>query len=111
MKTDFTKGQWGLNYPNPQESHFVIGNDHFEGFILNPLAHVLPPKCESEAQSLDEQEANAKLIAQAPELLEALQSIIDFCVVIPRDTFTREGQVNFQKLLNKAASIIEKATE
>jgi hypothetical protein len=67
-----TPGPWKLNYPHPSTENFIIGNDIFEDFVMNPIAEIMPPVCESEAQQLDEQEANAKLIAAAPELLEAL---------------------------------------
>jgi len=73
-----TKGPWILNYPHPSSSDFIIGNDIFEDFVMNPIAEILPPVCESEAQQLDEQEANAKLIAAAPELLESLMRFIKF---------------------------------
>jgi hypothetical protein len=73
-----TKGPWILNYPHPSSSNFIIGNDTFEDFVMNPIAEILLPVCESEAQQLDEQEANAKLIAAAPELLESLMRFIKF---------------------------------
>jgi hypothetical protein len=72
-----TPGPWTLNYPHPSSKNFIIGNDVFEDFVINPIAEILPPVCESEAQQLDEQEANAKLIAAAPALLECLQEAIE----------------------------------
>jgi hypothetical protein len=98
-----TKGPWILNYPHPSSSDFIIGNDIFEDFVMNPIAEILPPVCESEAQQLDEQEANAKLIAAAPELLESLMRFIKF---------VDDQKLEYESaMIRQAKEAIKKATE
>jgi hypothetical protein len=97
-----TKGPWILNYPHPSSNNFIIGNDTFEDFVMNPIAEILPPVCESEAQQLDEQEANAKLIAAAPELFESLSELLALLDEHEPEWYLRGHYNRAIKAINKA---------
>lgn len=56
-------------------------------------------------------EANAKLIAAAPELLEALMPLVNFCSAMPKDIFSQMGLKDLDYILNKSKDAIKKATE
>lgn len=65
MKTKHTPGPW---YYRPEEPSVEAEHNNDTGFFLTVA------DCgESRTMSVDEQKANARLIAAAPELLEALQ--------------------------------------
>lgn len=70
METKHTKGNWSYEFANDD---YIIVADDFEG--NNVIADVYSPE---ESKSNDEAKANAKLIAAAPELLNALKCILDF---------------------------------
>jgi hypothetical protein len=102
-----TPGPWTLNYPHPASDNFIIGNDLFEDFILNPIAEIMPPVCESEAQQLDEQEANAKLMTASPLLLIEAQKLIANI----KDYLSDVEDVNSIIPINGMCEAIKKATE
>lgn len=65
METKFTKGEWSINEWTQPDDRISIGA------VGTPLIAIVP----SRDVSYNEQKANAKLIAAAPDLLEALMSI------------------------------------
>lgn len=65
METKFTKGEWSINEWTQPDDRISIGA------VGTPLIAIVP----SRDVSYNEQKANAKLIAAAPDLLEALMNI------------------------------------
>ena len=108
MKQKHTAGQWLMNttkkfMAEPYLSKgLTITSD--KGIVIAFVDHALVDK------HVDEYVANAKLIVAAPDLLNALQLIMNFCAIIPKDTFTNVGANDFQALLNNGAAAIKKAT-
>ncbi|MCA6367625.1 MAG: hypothetical protein IM618_11320 [Cytophagales bacterium] len=58
----------------------------------------------------EEQAANANIMASAPALFKSLETLVDLCESIPKDTFTQEGQKNFQDAIRSAWDAMQKAT-
>lgn len=98
METKHTPGQWKVaekGCDNLTEKHIAWTN----------FMEVIGPK--NGDTSKDEDSANAKLIAAAPELLEALQFAVKFIKCCPE--LAKEERR--PKGLEKWESVIEKATE
>jgi hypothetical protein len=77
MKTTHTPGPWRLGKPF---NGFIWGPDPTRGDQSGanwPLAEILPYR--NGQRCTEEDEANARLIASAPELLEALENLITEC--------------------------------
>lgn len=98
MKTQHTLGPW---FPEITEKGTTIiktkGKDLKHGFL-------------AELQTVDsgeEEEANARLIAAAPEILQSLQKLLD---KLPNDLFGWEGD-STNPAFNEALSAIHKATD
>jgi hypothetical protein len=89
MKTQHTKGEWKMEYPLLGD--FIIHNDGLR--IVS--VHLIDDK-------LEEQEANAKLIAAAPDLLETLYEI--------QKQFNENGNMTGH-LWSKCEQAIKKATK
>ena len=97
MEKKFTKGKW------------IVSDDTGECYLVKSddgglIAFVYDGDIDEEAIHMDVVEANAKLIAAAPELLEALIKMCDF----------HEKNATWDKGNNgyyKAKQIIKKATE
>ena len=70
MSEKYTPGPWNANFT--RFSRWVVGFH-----ITDPKHGSLRPICEMGAMNPDEIAANARLIAAAPELLEALQALMD----------------------------------
>ena len=100
MQTEHTQGTWEV-FIQPTE----IGTTRTINVGSNRIATLkfMP--------TIEESEANAKLIAAAPELLAALQPLVNFCSIIPKETFTEVGANDFQYILNKCSEALIKATE
>ena len=97
MEKKFTKGNWNVS-DDTSECYLVKSDD---GGLI---AFVYDGDIDEEAIHMDVVEANAKLIAAAPELLEALIKMCDF----------HEKNATWDKGNNgyyKAKQIIKKATE
>ena len=96
--TSFTPGPWETDRNNVHSGqiatiHHCIGNDWVE--VRSPEA-----TCASE----ETQEANARLIASAPELLAALQELLKF----PSGQYSEDN--GFDAACLKAEAAIAKAT-
>jgi hypothetical protein len=57
-----------------------------------------------------QQDANANIMASAPALFKSLETLVDLCASIPKETFTPEGQKNFQAAIRSAWDAMQKAT-
>ena len=96
MKTKHTKGEWGIRFKRRigyNASHTIIYADK-EGIAENI--------CEFDGQN-KQIEANAKLIAAAPELLDALQKMYDVWYQ-HKDCYTNEqneAMFNAYEAINK----------
>jgi hypothetical protein len=93
-QTRHTKGQWKLfaGHGGTREPHKIYAHDHPKGFLIASLGYSELSVTDNDyLRNIQEQEANAKLIAEAPEtaaerdrlkiinaeLLEALEKISD----------------------------------
>ena len=96
MKTKHTKGEWGIRFKRRigyNASHTIIYADK-EGIAENI--------CEFDGQN-KQIEANAKLIAAAPEMLDALQKMYDVWYQ-HKDCYTNEqneAMFNAYEAINK----------
>lgn len=90
METKFTKGNWIFSKYEPTD--FSVHSEEGSG---NDIALVRGSK--------EETEANAKLIAAAPELLAALQKAVNY-VAYPKDE-------KYYGWVTDAEQAIKKATE
>ena len=88
MKTKHTKGKWSLDCDSITTDHNIKGN-----IICDA------PRCFD--NSMKNWEANAKLIAAAPELLEQLNKIVNA---------TEDGSINSDHI-NYSKELIKKATK
>lgn len=103
METKHTKGEWqiGAMFEYYSKSGSITieakGNNSREWIAEAKGSHVNP------GMGKDEWEANAKLIAAAPDLLEALQRFVDF---VDKQNLDYESS-----MLLQAKAAIKKATE
>lgn len=101
METKHTKGEWTFR-EFPKDSNGYINIDFPKGFICIYGGCIDEMSSEEEVNNhIIEAEANAKLIAAAPELLEALINLEQF--LTPRDKASNTWL--------KAKQVIKKATE
>jgi hypothetical protein len=101
MKTKHTTGQWkysGLTI----YAHKVTETQDSRKIIA-----LIDPK---RGEPSEENEANAKLIASAPDLLETLQSVADFYSAKIEQTKGAE-QFNWECRLKDVQKVIDKATK
>ena len=96
MEKKFTKGNWNVS-DDTSECYLVKSDD---GGLI---AFVYDGDIDDEAIHMDVVEANAKLIAAAPELLEALIALVNGCL--------SDSESDKVVSLRKAKQIIIKATE
>lgn len=101
--TPHTPGPWRVHEDIPSDSYCpLIEAENPEGYSVD-IANVSRPA----TGGLDSMEANAKLIAAAPELLEALK----LCAMLINKRVTAgKVSVDFLKIQNLAFSAIAKAT-
>lgn len=69
MKTAHTAGPWRVGTPGPNGC-YTIGTER--GLMTAMIAHSI-----NEADQKEQAEANARLIAAAPEMMEALGAVLD----------------------------------
>lgn len=100
--TPYTPGPWRVHEDIPSDSYCpLIEAENSEGYSVD-IANVSRPA----TGGLDNMEANAKLIAAAPELLEALK----LCAMLINKRVTAgKVSVDFLKIQNLAFSAIAKA--
>ena len=96
MEKKFSKGKW------------IVSDDTGECYLVKSddgglIAFVYDGDIDDEAIHMDIVEANAKLIASAPELLEALIALVNGCL--------SDSESDKVVSLRKAKQIIKKATE
>ena len=116
METKFTKGEWKIFKPKGGCAHTVTSKD-YEGYsrtiaIAYPVNQKNPINCLNDDEKV-EAEANAKLIATAPELLQALNfslSIIDRLCDDYSEIANKHANFTMEEF-NKIMDVIKKATE
>ena len=96
MEKKFTEGNWNVS-DDTSECYLVKSDD---GGLI---AFVYDGDIDDEAIHMDVVQANAKLIAAAPELLEALIALVNGCL--------SDSESDKVVSLRKAKQIIKKATE
>lgn len=97
---NYTQGPWSIN--NWPQS----GTDIAVGATGTPLVAKVPLR----DVSINEQQANAKLIATAPELLEALQNVLRWMPVYPKEADgIVGGRASYEKAIADAVAALDKA--
>lgn len=103
MKRKYTQGKWIVQYPK-NVGDFDIGVDGIISIVSIHDAY----------DNLEEQEANAKLIAAAPEQQEASILLYNLCRklagMLGHDSFD-EIREDWNKAMNSHEQAIKKATE
>lgn len=80
MKATHTPGPWITDSVNGDYPHDIILGYQIPGAGFPVLvATVFADECEGPGRMTAEADANARLIASAPDLLEALEHLIRFC--------------------------------
>lgn len=101
MKTKHTKGKWrAISSYNDQK---VLVTNEKNYLLAHCYAHVR--ETGNQPLSLEEAEANAKLISAAPELLEALNNLVNSC------EYHGKRRIPDMKHIADAIEAIKKATE
>ena len=88
MKTKFTKGKWFT--------------DKFKPFIVKDINNNQVAYCYTENNNIDEDVANAKLIASAPEMFDMLKQVL---FAFENEGFTETTAKNIQHLLTKITEL------
>ncbi len=100
-----TKGEWGLTYKS------IDGIPHAHTYTVNCFhtgtVQIKKGVAKIFAGHTKEGEANAKLIASAPELLNALKNVLEGFKLAINDN----GLKGFNNFIQEGNEAIEKATE
>ena len=91
MKKKFTEGKWVIDKKRDTVCIDILCNDE------------VVATCWDDYDCVDQLRANAKLIAAAPELLDALRTLVNGCL--------SDSESDKVVSLRKAKQIIKKATE
>lgn len=102
MKTKFTKGPWNLEMPKKKKNYAKLSGD---GWLLFAKICV---RIKGHKEPDEEGLANAKLIAAAPDLFEALLGLKVFIDGLPPMSAIL---FSLTEEYNKAEQAIKKATE
>jgi hypothetical protein len=94
-KAQHTAGEWKILFGN-----YI----HFATINKDAMTRICEINITEDSPQIDEARANAKLIAAAPELLKALENVLQFNCLIPDTTVRRE-------VLYQIHQVIKKATE
>lgn len=105
-----TEGPWEVSEPELSSRSFPTRHPHYEirgrgGMFW--IAHVL---CFSDAHAGTEYEANARLIAASPAMLEALQALMDEYKQRMDGDYPGENLHQFQSAYRMARAAISAAT-
>lgn len=101
METKYTKGKWVKRQGDSDYKFDILGE-----FGTNKTIALIPNKC---FVSDEEAEANAKLIASAPELLQALQDIVWLMTDDENGEIYDDYKLFPIEAINKAKEAIKKA--
>jgi hypothetical protein len=109
-KVKHTPGPWEISYRESgfiQDGHVIMGNDL-------EIAHVEPWE-RMDDDAIEEAEANAELIAAAPDLLDALMHLLhDFeeeVQSVDSDSWSFGDPGSWTDAITKARAAIKKATQ
>jgi len=91
----YTKGPWTISCDEVKEGRLVYGPD----------AHLVADCHNIRVRTKEEEQANARLIAAAPELLEALQELCDLIDDVKSGYYTPDSFTT-----QPARAVIAKAT-
>ena len=91
MKKKFTEGEWIIDKKRDTVCIDILCNDE------------VVATCWDDYDCVDQLRANAKLIAAAPELLDALRTLVNGCL--------SDSESDKVVSLRKAKEVIKKATE
>ena len=94
METKHTKGKWVATddvTPKRQKMIFAKGTNILIAFVQN-----------EDVESDTERDANAKLIAAAPELLETLTELLESYKMYVKNPSQSEFVINAENIINKA---------
>jgi len=108
MDNKFTKGEWKIKHSESKDAFNIIGTITGGRYKIARVPYFLTNAFEkiNEREKL-ESEANAKLIACAPEMLEALKEAIRLLY----GTTEFEVIESYRKKVDDFEQVIKKATE
>lgn len=83
--SNYTKGKWKVYEDHMTARTDVVSEDGI-GFFQKIIANI------KTCDTMDETDANARLIASAPDMYEALRALVEWAKYFaPNDTATRAG--------------------
>jgi hypothetical protein len=102
VETKHTPGKWEMT-TDGEANFFGICTSQFPDRNENEPKHNWLFRIQQNGElSIPEQEANAKLIESAPDLLKALSELIIACLQTADTTLMFDELLNAQKAINKA---------
>lgn len=100
METKYTKGEWKLTN-NPAE---LIDKNLYQDKVYDEENNLL---AKTYAENAVEAEANAKLIAAAPELLKQIKDMYDLVEMMGVKMLSEEWNESFRDIFNKVMNNAE----
>jgi hypothetical protein len=104
MKTKHTQGEWKLRSGNPKDLHIRLGE---KGFVIAEVTSGI----ERYIGNQEEAEANARLIATAPELLAAAEKCRNLADICNNAMLPKSVQELLKCIETELEGVIKKATE